>query len=270
MKTARRAIQMLRLFSRERPYAGVSQLAREMNTDKATAHRLLSALMAERVVEQHPVTRQYGLGLGVVDIAAVRLAQFGLIESAEEELEALRDQTGETVVLLIRDDFEMLCIAAFESKAPLRVGFFVGERVPIHISAAGLLYLCEQNEQETRRLVAASAAKYAHLPKPSAETLERKLKETRRRGWADTETRAPDSVHSLSAPIRGADQLIQACISVASPGSRTTKDTLRRNAQLLQEACERVQQRCRGTDRNARPVRVGNDVGTRSMPVSRT
>ncbi len=112
MKTARKAVQLLRQFSRNEPELGVRDLARRLDMDSASVHRLLRALLAERFVEQDAATRRYRLGFGVVDLAAVRISQHGLLGIASPHLEQLRDETGETVALLVADHMEAVCRAS--------------------------------------------------------------------------------------------------------------------------------------------------------------
>src|SRR5262245_27195096 len=106
MKTARKAAQVLRQFSLMEPELGVRELARRLDMDTASVYRLLRSLLAERLVEQDAATRRYRLGFGVLDLAAVRISQFGVLNVAPPHLERLRDEIGETVALLVADRME--------------------------------------------------------------------------------------------------------------------------------------------------------------------
>ncbi|WP_438503016.1 IclR family transcriptional regulator domain-containing protein, partial [Acinetobacter baumannii] len=73
-----------------------------------------------------PHSRLYRLGLGVLDLAAVRISQHGLLPIALPYLDRLRDETGETVALLVPDRSDAVCIAVVESRHAVRVGYDVG------------------------------------------------------------------------------------------------------------------------------------------------
>ena len=220
MKTARKAVQLLRQFSRNEPELGVRDLARRLDMDSASVHRLLRALLAERFVEQDAATRRYRLGFGVVDLAAVRISQHGLLGIASPHLEQLRDETGETVALLVADHMEAVCLAVVESRQSVRVGYDIGERIPLHASAGGQVLLAHLDEADRRAVYAAGLTRYTARTLTDPDSLEDRLAHIRaeRSGWA--EDSYFQDVVSAAAPVMDPKQSVVGVVTLAAPMHR--------------------------------------------------
>jgi DNA-binding IclR family transcriptional regulator len=72
MSTVAKALDLLSLFTRTHPQAGLSDLARRSGLNKATCHRMLTDLAAAGLVEQVGPARDYRLGPAVLRLAALR------------------------------------------------------------------------------------------------------------------------------------------------------------------------------------------------------
>lgn len=220
MKTARKAVQLLRQFSRAEPELGVRDLARRLDMDSASVHRLLRALLAERFVEQDPLSRRYRLGFGVVDLAAIRICQHGLLAIASPYLEQLRDETGETVALLVPDHLEAVCLAVVESRQSVRVGYEIGERIPLHASAGGQVLLAYFNQADRQAVYAAGLTRFTPRTLTDPVALEDRLAHIRadRSGWA--EDSYFQDVVSAAAPVIDPKQSVAGVVTLAAPMHR--------------------------------------------------
>ncbi len=220
MKTAHKAAQLLRQFSRMEPELGVRDLARRLDMDSASVHRLLRALLAERFIEQDAATRRYRLGFGVLDLAAVRISQHGLLTIAPSHLERLRDETGETAALLVADRLEAVCLAVVESRHAVRVGYDIGERVPLHASAGGQVLLAHFEEAYRRAVYAAGLTRYTPRTLTDPAALEDRLARIRadRSGWA--EDSYFEGIVSAAAPVMDPKQNVAGVVTLAAPMHR--------------------------------------------------
>lgn len=220
MKTARTTIRLLREFVGPEPLLGVTDLARRLDIHKASAHRLLKTLVEERILEQDPESRRYRLGLGILELAAARLAQFGVIEVALPHLERLREQTGETVALLVRDGHEMVCIHVLESPHRMRVSFLLGERAPVHATASGISCLAHLAAPEQRALILQSRAAFRDAPELDEKQLAFTLEQARREECSTMDGTYQSHVRSAAAPVRDAAGAILCVLAVAAPAQR--------------------------------------------------
>lgn len=68
--SVRRAVRVLTSFSADRPALGISDLSRQLDMPKSMVHRLVSTLVAERLLEQDPATAKYRLGPRLYELGA--------------------------------------------------------------------------------------------------------------------------------------------------------------------------------------------------------
>src|SRR6478752_2688338 len=99
LQTVVKALATLRLFSVEREWLGVREIGRLLELNSATVHNVLRTLAGSGLVEQHPETRKYRLGLGLVKLAGTKLAQLDLVTAASGPMKELMEQTRETITL---------------------------------------------------------------------------------------------------------------------------------------------------------------------------
>src|SRR5438128_2587666 len=112
---------------------------------RATAHRLAVAL------EQHGLVRRdddgrFCLGVRLVALGRAAATAIPLADSAGPALEALRDETGESVQLYMREGETRVCIAALESPHGLRTIVPMGAALPLDKGSAGQLLTPDEPE----------------------------------------------------------------------------------------------------------------------------
>ncbi|HWX47115.1 MAG TPA: IclR family transcriptional regulator [Roseomonas sp.] len=220
MKTARKTLQLLRQFSMAQPELGVSELARRLEMDRAGVHRLLRAMMEERFIEQDPQSRLYRLGLGVLDVAAVRISQHGLLAIATPHLDRLREEVGETVALLVADGLDAVCLAVVESRHPVRVGYDIGERFPLHSSAGGQALLAFLAESERQALYARGLKRFTPKTPIEPAELEAELAGIRESRLCWSSEGYIEGVVSAAAPVMDPKRGLAGAVSIAAPAAR--------------------------------------------------
>jgi DNA-binding IclR family transcriptional regulator len=257
MKTARTTIRLLREFSSKEPELGVSELARRLDLDKATVHRLLRALHAERVVEQNPETKRYRLGLAVLDLAAARLRNFQFLAHAAREIEELRDAVGESVGLHVRDGHEMVCLEFAEAAQPVRVTFFIGERSPVHLTSGGRVALANLGREEGRALLDRSMAAYRDGANGGLKAYAATLARAAEDGYAIADESYERGVRAIAVPVPGPHRELVCTICVAAPAQRRTLADLRKMAPKLADTAHRISRNIMGRQQGAIVQRLG-------------
>jgi DNA-binding IclR family transcriptional regulator len=103
---------------------------------RATAHRLASALEVHHLVRRDPSGR-FCLGLELVALGRSAAEQFGVAAVAMPVLAALRDDTGESVQLFVREDGMRRCVVSMQSPHGLRWIVPEGSLLPLDAGSAG-------------------------------------------------------------------------------------------------------------------------------------
>jgi DNA-binding IclR family transcriptional regulator len=103
---------------------------------RATAHRLAVALEHHHLVRRDPQGR-FCLGFELIHLGRAATDAFPLAEFATPSLTALRDQTGESVQLYVREGDSRRCVVSLQSKHALRWIVPEGALLPIGLGSAG-------------------------------------------------------------------------------------------------------------------------------------
>jgi DNA-binding IclR family transcriptional regulator len=186
----------------ERGPLSLAGLVEATGLSRPTAHRLAAALEAHRLVGRDGAGR-YRLGLRVLAWAGAVSAEFGLAGAARPVLEALRDETGESAQLFVRDGDSRLCVAASERPSGLRDTVPVGAVLPIGRGSGGKVLLA-----------------YATDVAPGADADLAELETIRRRGWAASVAEREEGVCSVSAPVLDSAGRIHAALGISGPINR--------------------------------------------------
>lgn len=248
MKTARNAIRLLREFNVQSPRLGVSDLSRRLNLDRATVHRMLRTLYEERLIEQDADTRLYRLGPGVLELARAFLQQQGIVGIAQPHLDALRDETGETVGLKVLDGPETVCIATAEGRQAVRVSYYVGERMPLHCTSSGILFLAYMAPPARRSLLSGKLTRFTAKTVVDMAAVEAMTNEALRKGIAVSDEGYMEGTRTLSAPVLDSANDLIAAVTIIGPSQRLSQKQLaamapqiRRTADLIARDLGRVQ-----------------------------
>ena len=104
---------------------------------KGTLHRVIAALVEQRLIRLDERDQTYRLGSRLFELAHRAWANFDLRDAAAGELQRLADLWRGTVHLAIPDGDEALIIDLAEAPQPFRLPFGVGRRLPLHATALG-------------------------------------------------------------------------------------------------------------------------------------
>ena len=186
----------------------LSELVVATGLPRATAHRLATAL------ERHGLVRRDGdgrfiLGTRLLALGRAAAETWPLATAAEVPLETLRDETGESVQLFVRDGDERVCIAALQSLHGLRTIVPLGARLPLSAGSAARALLSSAQEEKD--------------------------------AWVESVGQREAGVASVSAPVRESSGLVVAAVSVSGPIERTTRQPGKRYGSFVVKAAREIE-----------------------------
>lgn len=203
----------------ERGPLSLSGLVEATGLSRPTAHRLAAALEAHRLVGRDGAGR-YRLGLRLLAWAGAAGGDEPLVEAARPVLARLRDETGESAQLFVRDGDRRVCVASSERPSGLRDTVPVGALLPLDRGSGGEVLLAWGEDAE----------------RPELEAV-------RRRGWAATVAEREPGVASVSAPVLDAAGRIRGAVSVSGPIERLGRQPGRRLAAPVVAAARELERR---------------------------
>src|ERR1051325_6927906 len=111
-QSIQRAVAVLRLLATAREAGlGLSEISMHAGLTRPTAHRILSVLVAEGMVEQRQRTRRYVIGEQIALLALSRRTRDPLLDIVSPHLRAAVGELGDTGFFTRRVGFETVCVA---------------------------------------------------------------------------------------------------------------------------------------------------------------
>jgi len=213
---------LLRLFSEAEPELSLALIRERSGLPKPTAHRLLGALAREGFVYQDPTTRLYGLGAGLVHVAAPLLHHDHLGARATALLQDLQGVCGESVSLQLRVGNERLCVREVVSRHDLRVSAGPGRVRPLYAGAASKAILAFLPEREQRQVLAALASMAGNA---RMTALGNELAAIQGAGYATSVAENTPGASAIAAPVFEGQRVVGA-VNISGPESRWTPEAM--------------------------------------------
>lgn len=150
----RRGLAILELFSSSRQIIAVPEITRAIGISRATAFRLVHTLETAGYIQKISNTHAYRLGRQSLAISFEYLNSLDVVGTARPVLEQLRDTTGATAHLGIRDGLVMMYLLRAASQHELVSSLVVpvGTRYPVHAVACGRALLFDLSDAELDEL----------------------------------------------------------------------------------------------------------------------
>jgi DNA-binding IclR family transcriptional regulator len=216
---------------------GLKQVSQYTGLHPSTAHRILSAWRPHR----HRVEPgSYRLGMRLLELGNLVKSRISVRELALPMMRELHSHTGETANLSVRHDDEIVYVERTSSgRSAMRVVHVIGARAPLHVTAAGKLFLLEEGFARLR-----DYAKRTGLAPKTKNTitqlvpLERDLERIQKQGWATDNEEAEIGVRCVAAGIRDDAGRLVAALSLSTPADRMKLQW----GPLIKETADRISQ----------------------------
>lgn len=236
-QSASRVLGVVELIAARQPI-GVSSLARLLEDDKSAVQRAVMTLADAGWIRQAPEPPvRWELSAHLFTIAHLPHSAEDLRQRARRALEALRDETGETVFLATPDIGRFVVIEVAESPYTLRAALRVGEIISVRRTATARAVLPYLSPQRLKTVLADEALDPADVAEFAA---------ARERGFGISVDGVMLGSTIVAAPIFDSDGQPLASIGISGPSERIPPD---RHARIGALAVAEAQALSRGSPR---------------------
>ncbi|MBE3557718.1 MAG: IclR family transcriptional regulator [Ktedonobacteraceae bacterium] len=234
------AMQLLELFSEEKPEMSLAELAERAQLKKSTLHHTLAALQAEGIIDRTP-DRKYRLGVKLLVLGTRVLNRLEVGREAEPHLHDLQNRLQETVHLAVCEGMEAVYIRKLESARSIRVGTQMGQRVPLHCSGVGKVLLAFNPHLVEPVLSRPLVRRTNHtITDPAVLLQELELIQARR--YALDEGEFEEGLMCIAAPIFDHRARVIASLSISGPIARIKTLPTARLAASVQSTATAISQ----------------------------
>lgn len=219
-----RVFDILELLAVESRGLGVTEIAKRLELNKSTVHRILGGIMDRGYVEKTE-DGIYRLGIQFVKLASERLSNIELTTEARPYLSELTNIIGQSSHLAILDGSDAVYIDKVEVVRNLRLYSQIGKRIPVYCSALGKSLLMDESDKVIiDTLNECTFVKMTDTTKMTPEEVLKEIRQSKSRGWTIDDEEHDVGIRCIAAPIYDYRGKITATISVAGPSTVISKE----------------------------------------------
>jgi DNA-binding IclR family transcriptional regulator len=241
VKTVDRLVRVVDCFSPENPTWSLAEFSTHLGLPKSTLHRFLASLESHGILRRDPADKRWRLGYRLVTWGELAAESTGLRHIALPIMQELVSTTGETVVLTVYQDQEVVCIEKVETRHPVRLRLDVGTRHPPHAGASSKVLMAYLSEKEIQAII-----RDRGLPKVCINTITdpdellAELARIRELGYAESTEETDPGAWGVATPINGLNGDVVAAIGIVGPSLRFTDELAQEYVALCREAAHRI------------------------------
>lgn len=235
--TIERVLDILDTVAASPKPLSATEINEVLNLPKATAHRLCAELEAQGYLLKRINGKSYQPGNRLYDVAVGVLANSRFSASRHAILTALSEKVGETCNIAYPDGLYMAYSDRVETKAPLRLQFSIGMRVPLYCTASGKLYL--STLPKTRRKTVVNKLKlipHAKNTITDADTLLAEINQIEKTRVSIDNEELYDDIIAIAVPITDKQGRFYSSLAIQAPVSRISIENSNQYVPLLLEA----------------------------------
>jgi DNA-binding IclR family transcriptional regulator len=217
-----RGLRILAEFTAREPVLGAPELSKRIGIPRTTTFRLLQTLEALGFLERANSDRHFRLGVAVLRLGFEYLSSLELTDVGTPRLERLRDATGLSTHLLIRDQRDVVFVAKAQTHDPMfsSVKVHVGTRLPAHATVHGQVLMGDLSYDELRQLYPEpQLERFTDRTPATVEELNERVRESAAQGYAVSEASFERGISVVTAPVRDQTRRIVAALTVTVPRS---------------------------------------------------
>jgi DNA-binding IclR family transcriptional regulator len=232
IQSVRRAIAILREFSVDEPELGVTQLSERLDLHKSTVHRLLASLRRAGLVKRVPTSRRYRLAVGLIELGHVALYNHALLQVVHPYVHYLADALGETALLAVRDDDEILIVLQVRSP-DLRDSVRWVPRAPLHCTSTGRIFLAHMPENEVNGFLEKELTPRTAATISDPAELRAELGRVREEGFATSFEEYEEGINAIAVPIKKPDGTVAAALAASGYSYSFTREKAVKSLEIM-------------------------------------
>lgn len=221
-----RGIEILRLFNRERNRISAPQMARELGIPRSTVFRIAQTLEHLNLL-QRDEANYYSLGSAILGFGFEYIAGLEPVDVGREDLEQLRDVTGCSAHMVIRDGVDVVVVLKAAGFATFSGSLDIGTRLPAYATVLGRATLTDMDTcQLTEIFKGVNFQRFTGKSPVDVWQLGVLLQRDRAQGCAISRFSFEEGVSSVAAPVRDHSGQVVTAINVTLFGNAPIPDEL--------------------------------------------
>lgn len=237
-----RGIAVLKLFSASTRELTGADISRALGLPRASVFRLIHTLEQLDLLEHSPNDpsgAHFRLGVGVLRLGFEYLASQNIAQHASPILDCLRDVTGMTAHLVVRDGRDVVFVLTAMGPSAMFQTIPVGTRLPVHATALGRALLCKMDDVSLCGLFEGHEFKtYTSQTPRNLTEMKDKLRFDVQQGYSLSEGGFESSISVVAAPVQDQTGNSVAAVSITVPAHQIEPQKRHQYIQLVRQAAQ--------------------------------
>jgi len=231
-----RALDILELAGQYENGLSLSEICNMLDMPKSSVHSLVHTLCKRKYLAYDKERQKYSIGVKTFEMGSRFLSSSGLRKEIIDAINKLAEECGETVHFGILDDGDVIYLHKCESKQQIRMASSVGKRLPAYSTAIGKALLSGLKDEEIKKLYPQNNFKKLTVNTINdINILLKQINEARLSGFAYEIEESTEGIRCVSAPIKNADNIVVAAISIAVPVYRANQEFINKLAAMVMD-----------------------------------
>lgn len=237
---------ILDYFTPEKPEWGVTELAKEIGTNKSNVHRFLSQMEAIEVLYKDEERDKYRLGIKLFELGNRVQINNAFVKHSHPALIEVAKNITETVLIGLLKNDSVFYIDKVESPQGLKISTQIGDYSPLYSKSIGKILLAYLSEEEQERLLFQIyneniPTTFTNHTLTSKEGMKKELMEVKRKGYAIEKEESEIGLICVAIPIFNQNQEVVASLSADGPANRFQSEKVKDYVSILQKGAENIQ-----------------------------
>lgn len=228
---------ILQCFTVDVPELSLQEIIRGTGLPASTCQRLVQNMLRDGFLDKDGDS--YRIGIQLVRWAAPGTIGLDIVRTVRPILQALRDETGETACLYVRDGAYRTVVAVVETRHVVIRPFHVGQVMPLHAGAPGKIFLAWDPEARDS-LTDSDLTAFTDRTPQTWRQLDEQVELTRAQGFFAAFGERNNDVGSISAPVFAHTGELAAALGVGFPLQRIGPDDVARLGPAVADAARRA------------------------------
>ncbi|GAB3062579.1 IclR family transcriptional regulator [Virgibacillus ainsalahensis] len=234
------AMRILRLFNRKQMELSFTDITRQTDLPKGTAHRLISSLVKEGFISKNPRTNHYRLGLSILSLGGAVYSHNELYKEALPVVKKVSETLDESAHLCLMENEKVVYLFRVESRHPERLVTEIGRMNPIHCTSEGLCILAFQEAEYIEDFLRQDFHAYTSHTVTEREKLLDILSDIRKKDYCILESSYYEGYISIAAPIRNHNGEVTASLSIIGNSKRIRNAQKEDVISKIKEGAQRI------------------------------
>ena len=239
---------VLEYFTVQKPEWGVTELAKEIGTNKSTVFRFLAQMQAIGILDKDNQTERYRLGLKLFELGNRVQLRTAFVEKTHPQLVSVAKSITETVHIAVLKNHQVFYIDKVESPQGLKISSHIGSYLPAYGIALGKVLLAFLPEEEQNKSLdyifnKNKTTAFTKNTINNKKQMQAELLKIRKRQYAIDREEYEIGLICVAIPVFNQKQQVVASLSASGPANRFKEAEVKNYVATLKKGALAIQEK---------------------------